>query len=123
MTQITGISAVLCVRDLPAMRDYLLACLGFRLQGEFTPPGRETPSWASLTRDRAEIMLLAGDYPAPAQDWAAYVWTDDVDALHESFLAAGADIKAAPANKPYDNRELEVRLPDGRILVFASSPI
>ena len=105
------------------MRDYLRDRLGFKLQGEFTPPGHATPSWASLVFDRAEIMLLAGVYPMPAQDWAAYVWADDVDELLSSFIAAGADIRSPPVNKVYGNRELEVRLPDGRILVFSSNPV
>ncbi len=122
MSVATGLSAAWCVCNLPVMRDYLRDRLGFKLQGEFTPRGQSTPSWASLLFDKAEIMLLAGDYPEPAQDWAAYIWANDVDALFSTFSDAGADIKSPPVNKAYGNRELEVRLPDGRILVFASSP-
>jgi uncharacterized glyoxalase superfamily protein PhnB len=103
------------------MRDYFLTRLGFHPQGEFTPPGHDAPSWASVMRDGVEIMMLGGDYPEPAQDWAAYIWVDDADALYTDFTTAGADIVCPPADTFYKNREFQVRLPDGRLLAFAQS--
>jgi hypothetical protein len=29
-------------------------------------------------RDGVELMVVAGDYPAPAQDWAAYLYVDGI---------------------------------------------
>ncbi len=54
----------------------------------------------------------------PAQDWAAYLYVDGVDDLYAEFLARGADLKGPPVDRPYDSRDFEVRLPDGRTLVF-----
>jgi uncharacterized glyoxalase superfamily protein PhnB len=78
----------------------------------------DPPAWASLLRDDVEIMLLAGEYPAPAQDWCVYIYVDDADELYEEAVERGADIKSPPADKPYHNREFEVRLPDGRVIAF-----
>jgi hypothetical protein len=74
--------------------------------------------WASLVRDNTELMLLGGRYPQPAQDWAGSIYIDDADALHAEVASRGATIKSPPTNQPYNNREFEVVLPDGRILAF-----
>lgn len=124
MATLNGLSLYLCVRDLPSMRDYLAGRLGFRIQNQFAPEGEGTPVvWASLIRGHAEIMLAQRDHPLPPADWVAYVWVDDADALYAEFEAAGADLVCAPEDKPYNNREFEVRLPDGRVLAFAHSLI
>jgi hypothetical protein len=109
-----SVAPVLCVTDIPRTRDYLVERLGFFVQGSAGDP----PSWSSLCRNGVEIMLLCGNHPAPAQDWAAYFYVRDVDALYAEFKTRGADIVAPPQNKPYDNREFDVRLPDGRQLAF-----
>lgn len=109
-----SVAPVLCVTDIPETRDYLVQRLGFIAQGSAGDP----PSWASLCRNGVEIMLVCGNYPAPAQDWAAYIYVRNADDLYADFKARGADILAPPRNKPYNSREFEVRLPDGRLLAF-----
>ena len=69
-------------------------------------------------RDGVELMLVCGDYPAPAQDWAAYLYVEDVYALHAEFTASGAAVLGPPVDKPYNCREFEARLPDGRVIAF-----
>ena len=117
VTRISGIAPVLCVSASRPMIDYFVEKLGFRVQGSVGDP----PAWASLARDGAEVMIVCGDYPAPAADWAAYVWNDAVDALHEELKRRGADIIRPPTDKPYGCREIEARLPDGRLVCFAQS--
>ena len=108
------VAPVLCVNEAAPVIDYLVEKLGFRLVNSVGDP----VVWASLTRDNIELMLLAGAYPAPVQEWAAYIYIDDADALHAEAVSRGADIKSPPSNMPYNNREFEVRLPDGRVLAF-----
>lgn len=110
------IAPVLCVTDIRGMIDYMVERMGFRVQGT----AGDIPSWASLARDEVEIMLVCGNYPPPAQDWAAYIYVHDVDALYAECQRRGADILGPPRNKPYNNREIEVRLPDGRLLAFGA---
>jgi hypothetical protein len=100
---------------IETMIDCLTRQLGFTLQGSVGDP----PGWASLVRDGIEIMLLGGDYLPPAQDWAAYLYVSQVDALYAEFAARGADLGGPPEDKPYNCREFAVRLPDGRLLAFA----
>jgi hypothetical protein len=111
-----GVAPVLCVSAIKPVIDYMVERLGFRLGGT----AGDLPSWASLARDGVEIMLVCGDYPAPARDWAAYLYVKGVDALYAEFTARGADVIGPPQNKPYNNREFEVRLPDGRLLAFGA---
>jgi|SRR5687768_12385053 uncharacterized glyoxalase superfamily protein PhnB len=108
---------VLCVSDMPTMLTYFQNALGFRMQGS----AGNLPSWASLMRDDVEIMLVCGDYPAPAADWAAYIYVTEVDALYADLKGRGADVLAEPTEKPYGCREFEVRLPDGRLLAFGAN--
>ena len=117
--KVIAVAPVLCVSVIEPMLDYFVDKLGFACQGKAGDP----PSWASLHRDGAEIMLACGVYPAPAQDWAAYLYVKNVDALYAEFTQRGADVLGPPQDKPYQNREIEVRLPDGRVLAFGQSLI
>jgi uncharacterized glyoxalase superfamily protein PhnB len=118
MSRIGPVAAVLCCKEPQAAIDCLVDKLGFTLGGSVG----EGPAWASLTLGGLEIMVLGGDYPAPAQDWAAYIYVENgVDALYADAVQRGADIKGPPIDKPYNNREFEARLPDGRIIVFGGS--
>ncbi len=117
MAQLGSVSPVWAVRDIAPMRDALVEQFGFHVQGEAGDP----PVWTSVMRDVVEIMLIAGDHPQPAQDWAAYVFVDDVDALYEEALGRGAEICGPPADKPYNCREFAARLPDGRLIAFAGT--
>jgi len=116
--RITGLSAALCVGPFEVMRDYFVEKLGFQLDNQV--PAEGEPQWASLVRNHTEFMLLRREGPPPIADWCAYVWVDDVDAFHAEFVERGADIVCPPTDKIYKCREMEVRLPDGRILVLAS---
>jgi len=113
-TAIGSVAPVFCVTDMQAAMGYLGECLGFAEVGRAGDP----PVWASYVRGRIEVMLVCGDYPTAAQDWVAYFYVDDVDALYTEFQTRGARIKGPPVNKPYNNREIEVQMPDGRVLAF-----
>ena len=87
---------VLCVSEIGPMLAYFQDQLGFRLQGS----AGELPSWASLQRDGVEIMLVCGDYPAPAADWAAYLYVDDADALYGEQALRLPRIRGEIARRP-----------------------
>jgi uncharacterized glyoxalase superfamily protein PhnB len=112
--KVVAAAPVLCVTASAPIIAYLVDKLGFTVQGQAGDPLR----WASLHRNGVELMVVCGNYPAPAQDWAAYLYVKNVDALYAEFVARGADVLGPPQDKPYNNREIEVRLPDGRVLAF-----
>jgi hypothetical protein len=105
---------VFCVSVAQPTIDYLVDRLGFTLVGSAGDP----PAWASLVRDQMEIMVVCGAHPPPAQDWAAYIYVAGVDELYAEFQRRGADLVGPPQDKPYNNREFEVRMPDGRLVAF-----
>ena len=113
MTSLRAAAPVLCLRDIEPAIAFLVDGLGFALQGSVGQP----PVWASLGRDGVELMLLGGDYPEPASDWAAYLYVEDVDGLHAEIAGRGVEVTAL-VDKPYGNREFETRMPDGRLIAF-----
>ena len=116
-SKMRDVAVVLPVCESRPAIAYFVDRLGFRLQGSVG----ELPSWASVERDGAEVMIVCGNYPAPAADWAAYFYVDDADALCKEFTGRGADVSSFPTDKPYGLREFEVRLPDGRLLAFGGA--
>lgn len=116
MTMKIGPAAtVLCTSQPRVLIDHLVEKLSFRLDNSVG----EGPSWASLYFGPCEFMVLGGDHPAPAADWCAYIYVEgEIDALYRSCVESGADLKGPPVLKPYNNREFEARLPDGRVIVF-----
>ena len=97
--------------------------LGFRTAGHV--PDREPYVYASLQRDRAEIMLLSltgYEKPdltplRPAGLWDAYIRMDGVRAFYET-VRGEPFIKMPLKKQNYGDWEFEVRDPNGYILVF-----
>ena len=46
----------------------------------------------------------------------AYVWPNDVDALHKQLSDRATRIVQAPTDRPYGLREFRVQDPDGHVL-------
>src|SRR6266704_4536666 len=113
MPRITGVAAFFLVADVVRAAEYYRDRLGFRIVGYFF---EEPPVFAMVGRDDQIIMLSLmrdgrrggsnRDHKDDALD--AYLWVDDVDALHAEFQRSGADIVAAPQLRIYDMKELEV---------------
>jgi uncharacterized glyoxalase superfamily protein PhnB len=49
-----------------------------------------------------------------------YVAVDEVDSLHESAKAAGAEIVMAPTDQDYGSRDFAVRDPEGNVWSFGT---
>ncbi|MGE0185296.1 MAG: VOC family protein [Hyphomonadaceae bacterium] len=119
MTQakVLSVAPVLCVSVMKPAIDFFVDRLGFTLTGSAGEP----PSWASLERNGSEVMLACGNHPRPAQDWAAYFYVENVDALYAEVEQRGADIASGLVDKPHKCREFEARMPDGRLIAFGQS--
>ena len=48
----------------------------------------------------------------------AYLYLDDVTALHEEFVERGADVLHGPEERPWTAAEIRVRDPDGYVIAF-----
>ena len=97
--------------------------LGFTVEGRFTPPGSDEPSWASLMSGRAELMIADGRggglHPSDLKPVILYLYCADVKAMHEQLHAAGLDV--GPIETPFYNSGGEFRVidPDGYWIVIA----
>lgn len=111
------LAAVPClsVRDVAASADWYREVLGFT-GGFWGPP--DAPVFAILARNGVEIMLSRGQPggPAPGAGMSAYVRVEDVDALHRRVVAHLPGV-GPPESREYGCREIEVRDPDGHVLV------
>ena len=108
---IGGALPILRVADLAASVTYYVDRLGFAVEW------RDGLA-ASVRRDRASIMLVAGDQ-GHAGTWL-WLSTRDVDALYAEFGARGAMLRHPPTNLRWGSRECQVRDPDGHVLRFGS---
>lgn len=108
---------VLQVADVKGSETYYCDKLGFRTLGTWG----DGPDFAIVQNGRVTIALDRSEQAGPLptnQYWAAYIYVDNVDALHEQLRDNGADIVRAPENQPYGCRDFDIRDPDGHVLAF-----
>ena len=123
-TQILRTAPFFLVSDLIASVKYFHEVLGFddpKLWGE-------PPDFAMPKRDGSIFMLKQAPDPASIRtngqqstgdEWDAYVWIRDVDALFGEYSSSGAKIEYGPViRKHYDMKEFAVRDLDGHIIAF-----
>ena len=111
---------VLAIHDLTGEAAYFIERLGFALEWE------DEDRWRGLVRDDVRLMLGRCPEALPASalgdhSYFAFISTPDVDALHREFVERGAEVLAAPADKPWGWREMPVRTPEGFRLMFAQA--
>src|SRR5215470_4184499 len=118
-----GVNPQFVVPDVVAASEYYRDVFGFTIHGLFFEP----PCFAIVGRDDVVIQFGTVD-PGEAispnrkrRDDAldAYVWVDNVDALHAELKARGAKILEGPVLRFYKCYELVVEDLNGYVLVFA----
>ena len=101
---------ILNVANVPDSIDYYVGTLGFALEWEWgTPPG-----FACVFRDNVRIFLCQDGQGAKGT-WIS-IFVQDVDALHDQYVARGAIIRQPPTNFPWGVREMNVEDLDGHRL-------
>jgi catechol 2,3-dioxygenase-like lactoylglutathione lyase family enzyme len=116
-----GIAPLFLVKDVVQAAEYYRDKLGFEIGPYFLDP----PVFVIVRRDKAAIMLSWTDRAHggsnskwKAESLDAYIWVDNVDAVHERLVARHADVVSAPRIKPYGMKELDVRDADGYVIRF-----
>jgi uncharacterized glyoxalase superfamily protein PhnB len=114
----------LLVRDVDAAAAHYRDAFGFAELGG-------VGSLAIVGRDQVVLMLRQAERPEQVRsnrgstgnplDIDAYIWTDDVHALHDELAGRGARIVDGPARKAYGAIEIEVEDADGHVLCFAEN--
>jgi len=108
-------SHVVVVNDLEVAQQYYKDVLGFTIDGEFV--FREGVHFLfkeskveGAVRPNAQIGVVLD----------AYIWVEDVDALHEELQSRGAKIIFGPADMEYNMRDVLVEDLYGYRLCFGS---
>jgi len=111
--KIGGVTPILRVRSLQASLDYYVGVLGFKVNWQ------ADTTMASVSRDRASIMLCEGDQGNPG----TWLWfgVNDADVLCEEYTEAGATIGLPPTNYPWAYTST-CRTPTGTSCVSAPIP-
>jgi catechol 2,3-dioxygenase-like lactoylglutathione lyase family enzyme len=107
---------ILYVASLAASQRYYRDQLGFHIDWTDGDP----PDFGAVSRGDTQIFMCQGCQGHPG-GWL-WVATPDVDALQTELVKRGARIKAAPENKPWGSREMQVTDLDGNVLRIAGPP-
>jgi len=108
--------AILYVDDLAASQRYYVDKLGFKL--DWTDGDRDPVGFASVSRGDTQLFMCHRCQGNPGS-WL-WVYTPDVDRLHEELVRRGAIIKAPPDDKSWGVREMQVADLDGNVLRIGS---
>jgi len=122
MVQFRKIATQFVVEDVVETAEYYQNVLGFELLGYFLDP----PVYAMLSRGNVEMHFgKADERPKDVSStqfrrvgFDAYIWVDDIYALHEELKAKGAKILDGPVTRVYGSTEIEVEDCNGFKLVF-----
>jgi catechol 2,3-dioxygenase-like lactoylglutathione lyase family enzyme len=118
------VSPQFIVPDVTSAAQYYRDVLGFRILGYFQDP----PVFAMVARDAVEIHFGKADDGATASPNVlrrrglgldAYIWVNDLDALHAELKGRGAKIIEAPAVRVYNCYEMVVEDNFGFHLCFS----
>ena len=122
MANVIQITPFMHVQDLEAALRFV-AMLGFetrhRVGGEYAYVEREGAGLRIMAYADAHVFEGGRDR------FAYYLDVRDVDALHAELAPKLAALPAedvhGPADKPYGQRELLIRAPDGQLFVFGQA--
>jgi uncharacterized glyoxalase superfamily protein PhnB len=109
---------LLHVSNAAAALQFYCDRLGFRLQFQHRPDGVEAdPCYMGVSRDAVWMNLssFSGDGVAGG---VVNLMVDDVDKLHQEFVAKGVRIDLEPTDQTWGSREMYVKDADGNCLRF-----
>jgi predicted enzyme related to lactoylglutathione lyase len=112
------------VNDVVSTANYYRDMLGF----DFDRLWGEPPAFCMVKRSGIIIMLSQSGVSGAIRPnhcaevgsdaWDAYIWVDDVDALHAEFASRNATIARKICDQPYGCRDFDVEDCNGYRLCF-----
>lgn len=109
---------ILPAGDLAAAVAFYTAKLGFDLAGQWKNDDG-TPNFAIVQLGGVTLGLNTSDRVGSGDDWAAYVYIEDIDAFTDQILGRGVKVLRGPEDSFYSCKELELSDPHGNRLCFA----
>ena len=106
---------ILNVKDLSESIRFYVDTLGFKVDWG----GEDGSSMASVSRDRASIMLCKGSQG----QLGTWVWigVEDIRPLYKDYSSKGVNFIEKPTNYPWAY-EMRIADPNGHVLRFGSEP-
>lgn len=119
---LTGHATVLLVTHVAQSLAHLRDRLGFEVESFDENPLH----YGFAHRDHVWLHVCCAEDARPRPNheefppdmFDAYVWVEDVDALHAELVGRGAELLHGPVDQDYGLREIRTRLPDGYVLAF-----
>ncbi len=115
-----GLVPMLPVTDVTRTIEFYRS-LGFEVDNTHAPEGQSTPVWAWLYNGKAHLMINRADGPVTATHASGSFWvyTKDVESVHEALRARGLDV--GTIEYPFYNPggEFHVHDPDGYAVFIA----
>ena len=115
-------------RDAAKMIDWLVDAFGFKVHARYDDENGGV-GHAELAFGSSMIMCgearddmfgaMVGQPGAPAGK-SLYIAVDDIDALYDRAVKAGAGIEQGPTERDYGSREFICRDPEGNIWTFGT---
>jgi len=115
------VTPYLVVPDADAELKFLSAAFG-AIESECHRKPDKTVMHAEIRIGESLIMLGQAGDQWKALKAALYLWVENVDDVYGKALAAGAESRSAPEDKPYGHRNAGVVDPNG-ITWWIASPI
>jgi catechol 2,3-dioxygenase-like lactoylglutathione lyase family enzyme len=112
--EMTSAIPILRVSDLARATKYWRDVLGFQVEWMDGEP----PDFAAVKRGDA-VFFMCQRCQGRGASWS-FVFTKDVDKLHQELVGRGAIIARAPKNEPWRLREMHVADRDGNVVRFGS---
>jgi uncharacterized glyoxalase superfamily protein PhnB len=119
-----SIYPVLKYTDAHAAIDFLERAFGFQRHAVHEGEGGAVTHGELRFGDQV-VMVSSAGAGDPVFDQGlgrttVYVAVDEVDALHDTAAAAGAEIVMAPTDQDYGSRDFSARDPEGNIWAFGT---
>lgn len=108
---------VLQVADVKRSEQFYCERLGFISHGVWG----DGPDFCIVQCGRVTLALDRSRDGAPIprnQYWAAYIYVEDADRLHDQARRNGVEIVRDPEDAFYGLRDFDIRDPDGHLLAF-----
>jgi uncharacterized glyoxalase superfamily protein PhnB len=119
-----SIYPVLKYRDAQAAIDFLERAFGFQRHAIHEGDGGAVVHGELRFGDQVAMVSSAGAgdpvFDQGVGRTTVYVAVDEVDALHDTAKAAGAEIVMPPTDQDYGSRDFSARDPEGNIWAFGT---
>ena len=109
---------ILPANDLAASIGFFAGKLGFDLAGQWNNEDG-TPNFAIVQLGDVTLGLTSSERGGTGQEWAAYIYLEDIDAFADQILGRGVSVLRGPEDSFYHCREVEVVDPNGNRICFA----